>query len=202
MLILPGDALYRMDYRKMIEQHRESGAQITVAVNTVEQSQAHHFGLLAIDEKGKITKFAEKPKTREEQQGFEAPANLLDGNQKEDMYLASMGAYLFNREVLNEFLTKSDDIDFGKQIIPKSISLYDVQAHIFPGYWEDIGTIGAFYKTHMDFLSPPSPIQALPGPGSCPLPALMVPASTAVLLLMDVPLGRQSFASPSLGCVS
>jgi glucose-1-phosphate adenylyltransferase len=163
VLILPGDALYRMNYEKMIEQHRASGAQITVAVNTVDQSQAHHFGLLAINEQGKITKFAEKPKTSEEQAGFEAPSNLLEqiGNSEsgEVKFLASMGAYLFNRDVLNEFLMNTDAIDFGKQIIPQSIQEYNVQAHIFPGYWEDIGTIRAFYKAHMDFISPNPPFR-------------------------------------------
>ena len=79
ILILPGDALYRMDIRKMVEHHRNTGADVTVAVNTVEQRRAHHFGLLAIDKDTRVTEFREKPKKREEQAGIEAPDNVLQG---------------------------------------------------------------------------------------------------------------------------
>ncbi len=156
ILILPGDALYRMDYQKMIEDHVNSEADITVAVNTVEQRRAHHFGLLATDEKGRIKEFREKPKTREEQAGVEAPPKMLERfglqHSKEDIFLASMGVYLFNRDVLHQWMMETEHIDFGKQIIPEAIDQNKVSAHIFDGYWEDIGTIDAYYQAHMEHL--------------------------------------------------
>ncbi len=163
ILVLPGDALYRMDYAKMVRQHRETGAEITVAVNTVPQRVAHHFGLLRLEEDSSICEFREKPKTREGQAGLEAPPAALEkfgvkaGN--EPIFLASMGAYLFNRDVLHRWMTETDHIDFGKQIIPESITRNKVYGYIFDGYWEDIGTIDAFYKAHMDFLEPDPPFR-------------------------------------------
>lgn len=163
ILILPGDALYRMDFRAMVEHHMKSGADVSLAVNTTKQRQAHHFGLLKIDPETRITDFTEKPKTREEQSGFEAPDQVLSrfGVEKggEDLFLASMGIYLFKRSVLDHFMTATDQIDFGKQIIPEAIKTYDVRAFIFDGYWEDIGTIEAFYQAHMDFLKDNPPFQ-------------------------------------------
>lgn len=156
ILILPGDALYRMNYLPMIEQHLKSGADITIATNTVNRKQAHHFGLLAIDDNGCIHDFREKPKTREEQAGIEAPPAILKRfgikDNTGDTFLASMGVYIFKREVLHRWLMETDHMDFGKQIIPEAIHNCKVDAHIFDGYWEDIGTIEAFYKAHMDFL--------------------------------------------------
>lgn len=163
ILILPGDALYRMDYAPMIEQHLASEASVTVAVNTVKQRQAHHFGLLAIDDEARIKEFREKPKTREDQAGLEAPPEVLErfgiNQPSEDTFLASMGVYLFNREVLHRWMIETDYIDFGKQIIPESIKNDKVGAHIFNGYWEDIGTIDAYYQAHMDYLCENPPFE-------------------------------------------
>ncbi len=163
ILILPGDALYRMDYRAMVRQHRETGADITVAVNTVDQRHAHHFGLLALDNDMRISEFREKPKTREDQRGLEAPPEVLAkfgvDNPGSDTFLASMGVYLFKRSVLHDFMANTNDIDFGKQIIPNSIKDREVYGFIFDGYWEDIGTIEAFYKAHMDLLEDTPPFQ-------------------------------------------
>lgn len=160
ILVLPGDALYRMDYEKLIKQHRRSGADITVATNTVKRDQAHHFGLLAIDDDKDITEFREKPKG-DAMNGIEAPESALadfGGDLKAgDIFLASMGVYVFNRKVLDHYINETDHNDFGKQIIPDAIGKYKCQAHIFPNYWEDIGTIQAFYQAHMDLLhKPPS----------------------------------------------
>lgn len=156
IMILPGDALYRMDFRPMVERHLESGADVTVAVNTVPQRNAHHFGLLAIDEEERITEFREKPKTREEQAGLEAPPATLARfgitDQKDDIFLASMGIYLFKRSVLHHWMMETGHIDFGKQIIPEAIATQKVHAFIHSDYWEDIGTIDAFYEAHMDLL--------------------------------------------------
>jgi len=163
ILILPGDALYRMNYNAMVRQHIESDADVTIAVNVTPQDQADQFGILAINEQGVITDFREKPKNAEEQAGLEAPAKMLEqfglGNAREPYFLASMGVYLFKRSVLHKWMSETDHIDFGKQIIPESIKTSKVLAHIFKGYWEDIGTIAAFYKAHMDMLSDHPPFE-------------------------------------------
>lgn len=158
-LVLPGDALYHMDYRPMIRKHRESGADVTVAVNTIDRSRAHHFGLLALDEEGLITDFREKPKG-DAMNGIEAPETLLlekfgDRFDPNNTFLASMGVYLFNRSVLERYLRDTDYIDFGKQIIPEAIKNEKCAGQIFPGYWEDIGTIQAFFEAHMGMLREP-----------------------------------------------
>ncbi|MGF1573139.1 MAG: glucose-1-phosphate adenylyltransferase [Sumerlaeia bacterium] len=158
ILVLPGDALYRMDYGPLIAQHRESKADVTIATNTIHRSQAHHFGLMAINENMDIVEFREKPKG-EEMNGIEAPENVLKPFGKNfkvgETFLASMGVYVFNRSVLDHYLNHTDHLDFGKQIIPDALNKYKCQAHIFPGYWEDIGTIQAFYEAHMGLLSSP-----------------------------------------------
>jgi glucose-1-phosphate adenylyltransferase len=157
-LVLPGDALYHMDYRPLIRQHRESGADITVAVNTVPRKNAHHFGLLHLDEKGIITEFREKPKG-DAMDGMEAPKAMLEkfGDRFSfgDTFLASMGVYVFNRSVLERYVLETDFNDFGKHIIPAAIKSAKCHGYIFPGYWEDIGTIAAFFEAHMGLLKDP-----------------------------------------------
>jgi glucose-1-phosphate adenylyltransferase len=160
-LVLPGDALYTMDYRPMIKQHLESKSEVTIAVNTVPRDQAHHFGLLALDPTGNITDFREKPKGAEAQKGLEAPAEMLAQfgdrfrGQEGDVFLASMGVYVFNRSTLKKYLLETDLVDFGKQIIPDAFQNSKCQGYIFPGYWEDIGTIKAFFEAHMGLLADP-----------------------------------------------
>lgn len=163
IMILPGDALYRMDYGAMVKNHLETGAHISVGVNVTEQKNAHQFGLLALDPEARITHFKEKPKTREEQAGLEAPADILHRfgvtGKKGDVFLASMGAYLINRDVLHHYMMNTDMVDFGKQILPDAIKKYETRAFLHDGYWEDIGTIEAFYRSHMDFLSEHPPFR-------------------------------------------
>lgn len=164
VLILPGDALYGMDFRALIEHHRSRDAEITVAVNNVPRRIAHHFGVLRLDDETRITAFREKPKTVEEQEGFEASSAVLEQfgitpAPGEDMFLASMGIYLFNRAVLDHYLRQTKDMDFGKHIIPSSIEQHRVSGYVFDGYWEDIGTIEAFYQAHMQFLDDDPPFR-------------------------------------------
>ncbi len=153
VLILPGDALYLMDYRQMVEQHVRQDAEITIALNTVHRSSAHHFGLVKIDPWSRVTDFTEKPKTLEAQAGFEAPKTVLakfgDSLPFGETFLASMGVYLFNRSTLDWWMRETQLKDFGRDIIPDSIRRNRVLGHIHVGYWEDIGTIEAFYKAHM-----------------------------------------------------
>jgi glucose-1-phosphate adenylyltransferase len=163
VLVLPGDALYGMDFSAMVERHRANSADVTVAVNTVPQRIAHHFGVLRIDEERNITAFREKPKTPEDQDGFQAPDTVLSqfglSSDSGEMFLASMGIYLFKRSVLDYFMKETEDLDFGKQIIPASIDKYNVAAFVHHGYWEDIGTIEAFYEAHMQFLQDDPPFR-------------------------------------------
>lgn len=139
VLILSGDHLYKMDYTKMLDFHKQSGAELTVSVINVPIEEASRFGIVTAAENGRIEKF------------FEKPANP-------DSTLASMGIYIFNREVLKRALTAdaeltNSDHDFGKNVIPMLLAegrhLY---AYEFSGYWEDVGTIESYYHTNMELL--------------------------------------------------
>jgi len=154
-LILSGDQLYRMDFRRLITQHIESYADLTIATIPVNREAAQSLGLLEINGERRITRFVEKPKD---------PAVLdslmldrgsyaklgIEGD--EDFHLASMGIYLFNRDVLVKLL---DNVltDFGKHILPAAISSHRVFSYVFQGYWEDIGTIRSFFEANLDVAS-------------------------------------------------
>jgi glucose-1-phosphate adenylyltransferase len=154
LLILSGDHLYRMDYRHFLERHHETGADVTVSVIPCEPRAASEFGLLKTDENGRIVEFKEKPKGDELTAMQVDTTRLgLDANEAARRpYLASMGIYVFKYDHLEQLLAADPtSIDFGKHIIPAAIhSSRNVQAHMFDGYWEDIGTIGAFYRANLD----------------------------------------------------
>src|SRR5437868_1576373 len=153
LLILSGDHLYRMDYREFLERHQQTDADVTVSVIPCESRSASEFGLLKTDETGRIVEFKEKPK------GDELLSMQVDTTQfgldaqdaQRRPFLASMGIYVFKYERL-EALLKEDPagVDFGKHVIPVAIKSVHVHAHMFDGYWEDIGTIGAFYRANLD----------------------------------------------------
>ena len=153
LLILSGDHLYRMDYRKFLARHDESNADITIAVIPIVPDSASEFGLLKTDKDGRVIEFREKPKD-EELEAMRVDTTLLGLSAEEAMarpYLASMGIYVFRYDRLEEVLAEDKTrLDFGKEVIPGSIHKYNVQAYLFDGYWEDIGTIGAFYKANLD----------------------------------------------------
>jgi len=153
LLILSGDHLYRMDYRKFLERHDESNADITIAVIPIIPDSASEFGLLKTDSEGRVIEFREKPKG-EALEAMRVDTSTLGLNPEEALarpYLASMGIYIFNYDRLEEVLAEDKSrLDFGKEVIPESIHKYNVQAYLFDGYWEDIGTIGAFYKANLD----------------------------------------------------
>jgi glucose-1-phosphate adenylyltransferase len=164
VLILSGDHLYRMDYTKFVELHREKRADVTVAVQPVAPADASRFGILKTDEDGRITSFHEKPKP-DELEGLEC---MLGSDRP---CLASMGIYLFRADVLREILEGSEAEDFGKQIIPAAIESRRMYAYSFDGYWADIGTIRAFYEANLaltlpdppfDFYDPLHPIYTRP----------------------------------------
>lgn len=156
VLILSGDHLYRMDYRDFVGRHRTTKADITVSVIPVTEKEASEFGLLKTDAEGRIIEFAEKPKG-EALQAMRVDTTsfgLTPEEAKEKPYLASMGIYVFNRPFLENLLHENASyVDFGKDIIPLATKDYNVQAFLFDGYWEDIGTISAFYRANLDMTS-------------------------------------------------
>lgn len=172
VLILAGDHLYRMDYRGLIRAHWESGADVTVAVQPVRREDASRFGLLKQNEAGRIVDFVEKPTDPQVQ------AQFVSRDSETHPFIGSMGIYLFNTDVLSDFLTQYPSYDdFGGDVIPHAIRTHHVQGFEFDGYWRDIGTIRAFYETNLelaqtnppfDFYDPRYPIYTHPRflPGS------------------------------------
>ena len=157
VLILSGDHLYRMDYRKFLQRHFETNADITVSVVPCRPDEAKDFGLLKTDDQGRIVEFKEKP-TGDALESMRVDTTKFGLSKEESEkrpFLASMGIYVFNYERLIEFLKEDESrVDFGKEIIPSAIEKFNVQAHLFKDYWEDIGTIRAFYDANLDLASP------------------------------------------------
>ncbi len=159
-LILSGDHLYRMDYRDFVQRHRDTGADITLSVVPIDEKRASDFGLMKIDDRGRVIDFSEKPKGDAlKKMQVDTTTLGLDAKQaKETPYIASMGIYVFKKDVLTDLLNKSpEQTDFGKEIIPASSKDYNVQAYLFNDYWEDIGTIEAFYDANLALTRQPRP---------------------------------------------
>ena len=150
VLILSGDQLYRMDFRKMLERHMTSGADITIAALPVDRESAPRLGLLRVDGQHRVTEFVEKPKDPKVLDAL-AAAPGLPGDRP---FLASMGIYIFRRDVLRDCVARTKGDDFGKHVLPVAIQDRKVSAYLYDGYWEDIGTIGAFYQANLDLLAP------------------------------------------------
>jgi glucose-1-phosphate adenylyltransferase len=161
ILVLSGDHLYRMDYRHFIARHVETGADVTISVTAARAEEASEFGLVKIDDTGRVIEFSEKPK------GDALNLMLVDTTKlglspeqaERRPFLASMGIYVFRKEVLKRLLLEEmpKAVDFGREIIPETLSRYNVQAYLFDGYWEDIGTIGAFYRANIEMTLPLPP---------------------------------------------
>ncbi len=166
VLILSGDQLYRMDFQEMIRTHRENKAEATIAALPVPEKEATACGIMRIDTSGRVTDFEEKPKTPEALARARTEPDLMAkyGISAEGRpYLASMGIYLFNRSTLVELLASGPATDFGKEIFPQAIHDHRVQAHLFDGYWEDIGTVGAFHKANIDLTKEAPPFDFAAG---------------------------------------
>lgn len=159
ILVLSGDQLYRMDYRAMIETHRTSGADVTIAAIPVHESQTSGFGLMVVDDDGKVQRFVEKPKTAEARQPCFVPSEWIDAKgipSNGRNYLANMGIYLFNTPKLIEMLNTPvlDSLhnqlrpphDFGHNVFPNYVGKVQIQAHLFDGFWEDLGTIKSYHE--------------------------------------------------------
>ena len=159
-LILSGDHLYRMDYAAFVQRHRETQADITLSVVPINEKRASDFGLMKIDDSGRVIDFSEKPKG-EALKKMQVDTSILglDPEQaKQSPYIASMGIYVFKKEVLVDLLNRSlEQTDFGKEIIPASAKDHNVQAYLFDGYWEDIGTIESFYEANLALTQQPRP---------------------------------------------
>jgi len=146
VLILSGDQLYQLDFKDMVEKHIKTNAEISIATIPVHANDVPGFGILKTDEENLITDFIEKPKS-----GFESWASEVSEEMasRGRFYLASMGIYIFNRKALYELLQGNDHPDFGKEIIPQSISTHRVASYQYEGYWEDIGTIPSFFEANL-----------------------------------------------------
>ncbi len=142
VLILAGDHLYRMDYRKFVQRHIDSEADISVAVQPVSRDIVSGLGILKLGSDNRITNFIEKPKDPEVLKQFES------GSNPDKPFMASMGIYIFNTDVLQEVLGE-DLVDFGRDILPHSIEKRRVCGYVFDGYWEDIGTIRRFFEVNL-----------------------------------------------------
>jgi glucose-1-phosphate adenylyltransferase len=156
-VILSGDQLYSMDLQDMLKKHVESGAEISIAAKPISRSQATGLGIIGADENGTIKKFYEKPADDLDISEYKVSPEFLKTSLNKEIcpeneYLASMGMYIFNAKTMEEVLD-NDLTDFGKEIIPKAIETRKVFSYIFDGYWEDIGTIKAFYDTNLNLAS-------------------------------------------------
>ena len=152
VLIMSGDHLYRMDYSELIRFHRERQADVSLAVLPVSAAETDRFGLLKATDEGRVVAFQEKP------QGIEALESLISRHGNARPYLASMGVYVFRMEALNRLLQECSGDDFGRHIIPAAIDTGRVYAFPFEGYWEDIGTVSAFYEANLALTQPNPPV--------------------------------------------
>lgn len=152
MLILSGDQLYRMNYEDLLRFHQENRADITLCVYPVARKEAPQMGLLKVSAAGLVEEFLEKPKEEEVIASFRAPQSLFESRGlsfDSDRFLASMGIYVFEPSVLIELLADETQVDFGMELIPSAVKRFRVMAYPFTGYWEDIGTIEAFFESHL-----------------------------------------------------
>lgn len=162
ILLLSGDHLYRMDFTKFIKFHSEMNADITLGVVPVERRKVPELGILKMDETSRVIDFVEKPKDEKVVDSFIIPPALREKEpfstcSPDKSHVGSMGVYIFRKKVLFDLLEQYDYDDFGKQIIPTAISQCRVVAYPFNGYWEDIGTIRAFFDAHIDMTKPNPP---------------------------------------------
>lgn len=149
VMVLSGDQLYGFDLRKFQEEHRNSGADITVACHPEPEANIHHFGIMNVDKERWITDFVEKPKKASQISG--PPPLKIKGVPQ---YMASMGIYIFKKHVLEEVLADTSKVDFGKEIIPGSIRKYKTRSFLYEGYWSDIGTILSYFEANLMLAEP------------------------------------------------
>lgn len=160
-LILAGDHLYRMDYGEMVEAHIDRRADITIAAQPCSVEDASQMGVFSFDRAGQITAFDEKPSPeRLAAIGQSVPSRTVMAAQVPDKpFVASMGVYVFSRDVLLDVLASTDATDFGREIIPAALNRYRVHSHLFRGFWADVGTVASFYDANIMLTRPGSPFK-------------------------------------------
>ncbi len=155
-LILSGDQLYNMDFSRVVAQHISTKAELTVATIPVRRDDVPSYGIMHLDDRRRIVEFVEKPKDPQQIDTLRMPSAAraeLHIEEQEDLYLASMGIYVFNRQVLEELLGDNSLTDFGRHIIPSAIKTHRAFAYIYRGYWEDVGSIRTFFEANLDVTS-------------------------------------------------
>ena len=160
-LILAGDHLYRMDYTELVDAHCDRRADITIATQPVTIEDASAMGIFRFDRAGQIAAFEEKPKReRLNEIGQSIPPGAGAGAHSADKpFIASMGVYVFSRDVLLEAIEQENATDFGRQIIPAALGRYKVNAFLFRGFWADVGTVASFYDANIMLTQPKSPFK-------------------------------------------
>ena len=172
-LILAGDHVYRMDFAELIETHIERDADITIAAQPVSADDATQMGIFRFDPSGHIAGFEEKPRAeRLTQMGSSAPSHSPAGLLTADKpFVASLGIYVFSREVLYDILARDRAVDFGREIIPHALGTHRVHTHLYRGFWADVGTVSSFYDVNLmltrrgapfSFFHPTRPIYTRP----------------------------------------
>ncbi|MGE5244952.1 MAG: glucose-1-phosphate adenylyltransferase [Betaproteobacteria bacterium] len=158
-LILAGDHLYRMDYTELVDSHIDHRADITIAAQPVGAADATAMGIFRFDRGGRIVAFEEKPdRARLDEIGHSIPAgSTLAGTSGDKPFVASMGIYVFSRDVLLEILEHEAATDFGREIIPAALARYRVSPYLFRGYWVDVGTVDSFYDANIMLTHPDAP---------------------------------------------
>jgi glucose-1-phosphate adenylyltransferase len=160
-LILAGDHLYRMDYNEMVDAHIDRRADITIAAQPVNADDAPAMGIFRFDRSGRIVAFEEKPKPdRLTEIGPSIPQGAtLAGHTPGKPFVASMGVYVFSRDVLLDVLASGADKDFGREVIPAALDRYSVSAYLFRGFWADVGTVASFYDANIMLTNPGAPFK-------------------------------------------
>ncbi len=160
-LILAGDHLYRMNYSELIDEHIDRRADITIAAQPVTVDDATGMGIFRFDPGGRIDAFEEKPnRDRLDELGQSIPHGaMFGGHTPARPFVASMGVYVFSRDVLLDVIEQEDAADFGRQIIPAALGRYRVNAHLFRGYWADVGTVASFYEANIMLTRPGAPFK-------------------------------------------
>lgn len=146
-LILSGDQLYQMDFNEMISAHEQSGAEISIATQPVNAKDATSFGIMKTDDNSVITSFIEKPDASLLPEWESSVSEAMHKNGR--LYLASMGIYIFNKDLLVKLMEKPGTVDFGKEIIPNAIKKHKTLSYQFEGYWTDIGNIDSFFEANL-----------------------------------------------------
>jgi glucose-1-phosphate adenylyltransferase len=161
-LILAGDHLYRMDYCELVDAHIDRRADITVAAQPVSFKDASSMGIVRLDRSGQIVAFDEKPnpdRLKEIGRSMPEGAAVAAGHSPDQPFIASMGIYVFSRDVLLDVLEKDSAADFGREIIPAALGTHRVNAYLFRGYWADVGTVDSFYEANIMLTRPGSPFK-------------------------------------------